>query len=125
MTEVFDVDRGGQTVGRVEIRREGLYCWIRCRCKRYDDEIHRLYADGEKIGVLIPEGAELVLETRVAAKRLKEDCGFSLDEDRENFIPIYPGEAFEHLDKLRQGKLIIKNGVPAMENYRREGGAPP
>ena len=80
MTGVFDVIQGGQGIGRVKVRREGLYCRISCRCQRFDNEIHRLYAGGERIGVLVPAGEELVLETRVAAKRLKEDCIFSLDD---------------------------------------------
>ena len=116
MAEVFDVTRGGQAVGRAEIKREGLYCRIICRCQINDHEIHRLYADGEKIGVLVPEGKELVLETRVAAKRLKEGCCFFLDQYMGEFIPICPGEPFYHLDKLRKRKLLIKNGVPGMEN---------
>ena len=114
LAEVFDVIQGGQVVGNVEMRREGLYCRISCRCQRYDDEIHRLYADGEKIGVLIPEGEELVLETKVAAKGLKEGCSFSLDENRGNFVPIRPGEAFAHLDKVRQGRLAFRDGISGM-----------
>ena len=114
MAEVFDVTRGGQAVGRAEIKREGLYWRISCRCHRYDEEIHRLYAGGEKIGVLIPEGKELVLEARVAAKRLKEGCCFSLDEDRTDFVPICPGETFACLDKVRLGRLTIREGQMGM-----------
>jgi hypothetical protein len=79
-----------------------------------DTEIHRLYAEGEKIGVLIPERGELILRTKVAAKRLKEGCIFSLDGKTENFIPIRPGEAFGHLDKLRSGRLAFRDGQPGL-----------
>ena len=125
MAETFEVTQGGQTVGWVEVRREGLYCRLSCRCKRSDDAIHRLYAGGEKIAVLIPEGEELVLETRVAAKRLKEGRSFSLDGKRENFIPIRPGEAFNQLDKVRHGKLTNKNGVHVLEYTVEEDLDPP
>ena len=114
MTEVFDVTHRGQVIGRVEVRPEGLYCCISCRCRVDDGEIHRLYAGGEKIGVLIPAGEELVLETRVAARRLKEGCAFSLDENRRNFIPIRPGKGFDHLDKVRQGRLVIREEAPGL-----------
>lgn len=114
MTEILDVTQGGQVIGRVEVRREGLYCRVFCCCQRNDADIHRLYAGGERIGVLIPEGEELVLETKVAAKRLMEGCRFSLDENGGDFIPIRPGETFSHLHKVRQGRLIYQNGIPGL-----------
>ena len=111
MTEVFDVTHGGQVIGNVKMHREGLYCRVSCRCRRFDDEIHRLYANREKIGVLIPEGEELTLITMVAAKRLKDGCIFSLEENRGDFIPIRPGEAFAYLDKLRSGHLGFRGEI--------------
>ena len=110
----YEVTYAGQAVGTVELSREGLYYRIICRCRVSDSEIHRLYADGEKIGVLIPDGGELVLNTKVAAKRLKEGCTFSLDENSKQFIPIRPGEAFAHLDKVRLGRLAFRDGEPGM-----------
>lgn len=107
----FEVTMDGQSVGTVEVRREGLYCRLSCRCRMVDQEIHRLYAGEEKIGVLIPENGMLILDTRVAAKRLKEGCTFSLDENRGAFIPIRPGESIEYLDKLRSGRLGFRDGI--------------
>ena len=100
--------------GTVEVRREGLYCRLHCRCKSFDGGIHRLYADDRKLGVLIPDRGELVLETKVAAKRLQEGCVFTLDGSRENFIPIHPGEAFSHLDKVHRAKFVFRDGEPGM-----------
>ena len=114
MEGTFDVTLGGQVVGTVQIRREGLYCRISCRCRVADQEIHRLYAGEEKLGVLIPENCELMLETRVAAKRRKPGCCFTLDEQRGEFIPIRPGEAFGHLDKVRMAKLAFRDGEPGV-----------
>ena len=110
MEGIFDVTRDGQAVGTVQVKREGLYYYISCRCRVADGEIHRLYAGGEGIGVLIPEKGELILTTKVAAKRLKDGCAFSLDGNPRNFIPIRPGEPFEHLDKLRAGRLAWRDG---------------
>jgi hypothetical protein len=109
-----DVTMDGAVVGRVSLHREGLYYRISCRCRVTDEKIHRLYADGEKLGVLIPEHGNLTLETKVAAKRLKEGCAFSLDENRSAFIPICPGETFAHLDKLRSGRLGFRDGIPGL-----------
>ena len=114
MEGIFDVTRGGQVVGTVQIKREGLYCRVVCRCGMDDGKIHRLYASGEKIGVLIPDREGLILETRVAAKRLKEGCVYTLDEKTENFIPIRPGEPFEYLDKVRSAKLAVRHGEPGL-----------
>ena len=110
----YDVIRDGQSVGRVEISREGLYYRIRCRCPVADGKIHRLYAGDENLGVLIPDRGELTLESKVAAKRLKPGCAFSLDENRREFIPIHPGEAFPCLEKVRQSKLAFREGEPGL-----------
>ena len=115
MEGIFDVTLDGQVVGMVEVKREGLYCRISCRCRVADQEIHRLYADSEKIGVLLPKNGEQTLETKVAAKRLKERSVFTLDGIKTKFIPIRPGKAFGHLDKLRKGKMVFQNGTPGVK----------
>ena len=109
-----EVTYQGQAVGTVEIKREGLYYRVSCRCRLVDGDIHRLYADGEKLGVLIPDRGELTLDTKVAAKRLKKGCSFSLDPNRDDFIPICPGEPFGHLDKVRDSRLVLRDGVPGL-----------
>ena len=106
--------RDGQIVGTVTIKREGLYCRIFCRCRAGDETIHRLYAGDEKIGVLIPQDGYLLLDTKVAAKRLKPGCQFTLDQELMYFIPIRPGEPFAHLDKLRKGRLVCRQGVAGL-----------
>ena len=110
----YDVIYEGRAIGTVELHKEGLYYRIHCVCQVPDGEIHRLYADDEKLGVLIPERDELVLDTRVAAKRLKADCLFSLNENRVEFIPIRRGEAFPKLEKLREGTLGFREGEPGL-----------
>lgn len=111
MEGIYEVTYRGQAVGTAEITREGLYLRIFARCRISDNEIHRLYADGEKIGVLMPDRGGLTLETRLPAKRLKEGCAFSLDERAEQFIPIRSGENFEYLDKLRKGRMGFRDGI--------------
>jgi len=110
----FPVTYQGQTVGTVTVSREGLYCRISCRCRMPEGKIHRLYAGAERLGVLMPEGGTLVLQTRVAAKRLKPNCPFSLEKNGEMFIPIRPGEAFAHLGRLRQARFACREGEPGL-----------
>ena len=114
MEGIYQVTYRGQTVGTAQVIREGLYCRITCRCRVNDSEIHRLYADGDKIGVLIPDRGGLVLETRLPAKRLKADPVFSVDGNRGEFVPIRTEESFPHLDKLRLGKLTFRDGKPGV-----------
>ena len=110
----YEVIYEGQAVGNVELIREGLYYRVICRCRVGDGEIHRLYAENEKLGVLIPDGDLLVLKTKVAAKRLREGCSFSLDENRVEFVPIRRGEAFPKLEKVREGILGFREGEPGL-----------
>ena len=114
MVETYPVYHEGQKIGTVERIREGLYYRIRCHCRVADEEIHRLYADGEKIGVLIPDRGEWILETKVAAKRMPHGCKFTLDPGTEQPIYIRHGEEFVHLDKLRRGKLGFHQGCPVL-----------
>lgn len=106
----MDVTLSGKPVGTVECIREGLYCRILCRCTLPGQEIRRLYAGSEKIGVLMPHNGQWILETRIPGKRIKEGSNFTLDDPGENFWPLRPGEEFSYLDKLRKGKLDIREG---------------
>ena len=106
----MDVTWNGKTVGTVECVREGLYCRILCQCSLPGQEIRRLYAGNEKIGVLVPRNGQWVLETRIPTKRIRKGSTFTLDEPEENFYPIRPGEEFAHLDKLRKGNLGFVEG---------------
>lgn len=107
----FDVTLHGQKIGTVEVKQEGLYCRLSCRCRIVEGEIHRLWAGGEKIGVLIPEKGMLALDTKVTAKRLQNNCRFTLGEYRGNFYPICPGAPFVYLHKLRSGRLEVRDGI--------------
>ncbi len=98
----------GQPVGSVEVKREGLYCRILCRCENCG-EMLRLYAGEEKLGLMMPCGGVLELQTRVAAKRIVEGCTFTL-RGQEDFIPIQAGEPFVHLRQIKASKLTIRNG---------------
>lgn len=114
MEGTYEITYRGQTVGTVDVTREGLYCRIRARCRVSDKKIHRLYAGGEKLGVLMPDREELVLECRIPAKHLRTGSGFSLDENRGEYIPIRQGTPFLRLDKIRMGKLDFRDGVPGL-----------
>ncbi len=98
----------GQAVGTVEVKQEGLYLHILCRCAPCG-EMLRLYAGEEKLGLMMPSQGRLTLETKVPAKRIAKGCAFTL-RGREKIIPIQAGRPFAHLQKLKTAKLVIQNG---------------
>ena len=114
MEGTYAVTYRGQTVGTVDVTREGLYRRIRARCRVSGSEIHRLYADGEKLGVLIPDRGGLMLETRIPAKRWKNVPVFTLDANKGEFIPIRMEEKFSRLYQVRGGRLAFRGGEPGL-----------
>ena len=105
-------------VGNAAVRQEGLYCRILCRCDIFADGFVRLYvSDGEttrNLGILVPDGESFVVDTRIRAMDMKKDnlsFWVSQREREEIFIPIDPHEEFTCLDKLRQARFEIRNGV--------------
>lgn len=116
MEGTFEVKLAGAVVGEAILRRQGLYTSVFCRCRAPEGKIWRLFAGTERLGVLVPQGQELVLETKVAAKRLKEGCGLTIRDSPEAgwFIPIRPGEEFSAPDRIRGGVLAYRDGVPGL-----------
>lgn len=102
-------------VGKVEVRREGLYYHFYCRCQVEIDTVCRVMADKENLGVLIPVGNGFGLETRIPAKRFGENVPeFRLVPNRPvlegKFIPIKPEEPFAYIARLKQAYLTRQNG---------------
>lgn len=114
LEENYQVFYKGNSVGMVQVSREGLYSRLICKCRVSDSEIHRLYADEEKIGVLMPERGGLELDTKLPARRLKPGVLFSLDKNSVDFIPIIDGVCFQYLHRLRTAKLSFRDGVPGL-----------
>ena len=115
----FQVTLEGVKAGEAELRREGLYTYVFCRCSAPEDKIWRLFAGKERLGVLIPRSGELVLETKVASKRLHNGCELTLRDsselrDNEQFIPIREGDKFPVPELVRRGVLAYRDGVPGL-----------
>lgn len=70
----YHVNLDKSVIGQVVCEKEGLYYYIRCRCKILDERIYKLLAVSENqritLGTLVPEHGELVLDTRIPIKRL-------------------------------------------------------
>ena len=109
-----EVTIGNQSVGRVQVRRQGLYYVFRCRCSLSGQTLWYLEAAcGEKrenLGVLVPIDGVFGLDTRRPVKNLGEGkIRFGLRPKRDRpgnrFAPIYPDEPFAYIQQLKKAFL--------------------
>lgn len=80
--ETWPVFRGDEQVGSCEVSRQGLYLRFQCRCSRTPGKILRLVLrmpeEDFMIGVPVPDAEGLLLDTCIAAKKLREPENFRL-----------------------------------------------
>lgn len=114
MEAVYEVYLGSKAVGRVEVRREGLYYRFRCRCNLPEESVCRISVTcGDRqasLGVLVPEGGGFALTTRLPVKQLGEgEMRFQIlprhESVRGKFVPISPEEPFAYLARLKEAFL--------------------
>lgn len=119
MNGTYPVYLGGETVGKAEIERQGLYLRISCRCRFSGAVIYKLLlrcgSGEENLGVLVPEGDGFCLSTRIPVKRLGEGEPSFRAVPRHTgaagrFVPVYPDEPFAYLTELKNAYLEIRGG---------------
>jgi len=115
----YSVTLLGKTCGKAEVRRQGLYYRISCRCSLETADLYRLMVScggkEESLGILAPEGGTFQLNTKLPVKRIGEgELQFRLVTRRNNaktvFVPIYPEEPFTYLSRLKESFLSQKDG---------------
>lgn len=131
MQQTHSVLWNGNRAGTLQLTREGLYYRVDCSCNTIDKQIYRLlgrWGDTQlRLGVLIPEGNEMRLRTKIPAKKLAgKQTEFWLERvctakqepvnlQRDGrYIPIYPDEPYAYLSKLKDSYLEIRNGQPGL-----------
>lgn len=121
MEGYYELKFGGQTVGKVQVAREGLYYRFRCRCRLPGDGVCRVLVRcgeaQESLGILTPTGDGFGLETRLAAKKLGEGSpAFLVVPNRKKlegkFVPIKPEEPFSYIARLKDAYLAYHDGQP-------------
>ena len=115
MEGFFEVYLHGQAVGKVEVRREGLYYRFRCRCRLSSQSVCRLEANEVSLGILVPMGDGFGLDTKLPVKRFREEpWEFEVMPNRPvlegRFIPIKPEEPFAYLERLKGAYLARRDG---------------
>ena len=116
---MYDVLLGDEPIGKAQVKKEGLYYCISCRCRLSGEVVYRIEAKGdagtEDLGVLVPENGAFVITKRIPAKRLGQGAlQFRAVPRRiktdEKFVPISPEEPFAYLSRLENAYLQIRNG---------------
>ena len=113
MNGVYDILRGGEKIGKAEVRREGLYYHFLCTCDLTGVVIYRLTIScggkTENLGIPIPEADCFCLKTRLPVSRFPEGEPIFRAVPRhpqvEMWVPISPEKPFEYISRLRDAVL--------------------
>ena len=131
MEGLYDIFRGGEKIGKAEVRRDGLYYRFRCVCDLTGEVIYRLLVTwGEKqvnLGIPVPCGDAFRLDTRVAASKLGQGTPVFLavprhPEKRGMWVKVSPEEPFAYLHRLKNAVPEVRDGK--MGIYIRDIEAP-
>ena len=119
MEESYCVTLCGKEVGKVLVRRQGLYYSFSCRCTLPGDMIYRLMVTcgniQESLGVPVPTDGRFVLEKKLPVKRIGSgNLSFVLVPKHEQkeiiYVPISPEEPFAYISRLKNAFLSQKEG---------------
>ncbi len=115
MEGTFDVTFGNQTVGSVQVRRQGLYYHYSCRCQNFTESMYDVYWGSYRLGLLIPQNGGLCLEGRLPVKTLAQESGGFYAKPRHagmagRFVALSPREPFSYLRNLENAYLENRNG---------------
>jgi len=120
--ECHSVTFNGQTVGRIELHKEGLYWIIGCVCSLENGPLYRLTATTDKdrldLGTLIVYQNRYVLNTRISTKKAGNrfvDFQIKVPGDDKMFIPVYTDKAFEKFDILDQAAFVKLGDQPGLQ----------
>ena len=125
----YTVSFGNQTVGKVQVLRQGLYYRFVCRCSLSGDVVCRLKVvcggREESLGVVVPMDGGFGLDTKLPVKRLGEGklefylapkgvASVEREAPAGQFVPIYPDEPFAYIARLKKAFFAIQNGQPGV-----------
>lgn len=115
----YEVNFGGQAVGKVQVRRQGLYYVFHCRCRLTGEVVSKLVVHTgnhqENLGILVPMGDGFGLDTKVPVKKLGEGIpSFQVVPNRVvlqgQFVPIRAEEPFAYITRLQNAFLARLEG---------------
>lgn len=114
MVGSYEIKLGDKTAGTVQVKKQGLYYLISCRCQLPGKEIHRLIVQcggkSESLGICVPIGGGFGVDTKIPCKRLTDGTPeFQLLPKKERpqgkFVAVYPEEPFSYMARLKDAFL--------------------
>ena len=115
MEGIYDIFRGGEKIGKAEVRREGLYYRFRCCCDLTGEVMYRLTVTcGEKtenLGIPVPDADSFHLNTRLPVSRLPagtpEFRAVPKHEPLQQglWVPISPETPFAYIERLEHAVM--------------------
>ena len=108
--------------GVADVRTEGLYYCVSCRCKRADG-MYQIIASGDQgtvnLGTCVRVEGGVGLQTKVARKKLGKIEGFekiNKYEKEKNWIPLIDGSPIKTLTVIAQAKLVKKGNETGLQS---------
>lgn len=110
----YDIFRGGEKIGKAQIKKEGLYYRFRCCCALTGEVIYRLTATcggkTENLGILIPDGDAFRLEKKLPVSRfpMGEPVIQAVPGNPDKtglFAPVKPDEPFRYLAEIESARM--------------------
>lgn len=110
----YDIFRGGEKIGKAQIKKEGLYYRFRCCCGITGEVIYRLTATcggkTENLGILVPDGDTFCLEKKLPVSRFPKGelviQAVPGNPDKTGlFAPVKPDEPFRYLAELEAARM--------------------
>lgn len=114
MDGVYDIFRGGEKIGKAEVRRQGLYYQFKCWCDLTGTVIYRVTVScaGQihNLGILAPEGDCYCVKAKLPVSRFQGDAPMFAAVPRHPeiqglWVPLCPEEPFAYLSRLEQAVL--------------------
>lgn len=106
----YPVLLGEQSIGKVQVLRQGLYYRFICRCQLTGEVIYKLVVTcqdhQENLGICVPVSGGFGIDTKLPVKRLGEGVPTfravpKHTELEGKFVPVYPDEPFAYIARLK------------------------
>ena len=113
MEGIYDILRGGEKIGKAEVRRHGLYYRFRCCCDLTGEVMYRITVicggKTENLGIPIPEGDCFRLSTRLPVSRFSSDepefRAVPRHQSQGLWVPISPETPFDYITRLENAVM--------------------